>query len=284
MKLPNNGFAKRGIKRTSASQMKKMMTAPCAYITQYVLKEKFPFDSVAADIGSSVEDGVEFGLFNPEAAPDEYNQVTIDNFISRRKGDPTLDMLMDKLTDELKYRTENAVNEMRPLGVPTRPDEKHKRFGKLQHPLDPKGEGSVTIKFGDGEDDYIAVTGFLDFMWENDGLIIDLKCPGTAPEEWSLKSRQLDHCIQAALYQRVTNYRVRFLYSLKRKNDPIVYREIHDTAPYIQLIKQNLAAMNRILDLPVETHELVKYVNHDPSSFYWNGATEIREKYFGTGA
>ena len=77
---------------------------------------------------------------------------------------------------------------------------------------------------------------------------------------------------------------MRFLYSLRRKNDPIVYRELYDTAPYIQLIKTNLAAMNRILDLPVETHELVKYVNHDPSSFYWNGAQEIREKYFGTGA
>ena len=282
MALPVNGFTKRGVKRVSATQIKKMMTAPCAYITQYIMKEKFPFDSIAADIGSSVEDGVEFGLFNPDASTDEYNKVTIDKFASLRKGDPAVEELVEKYTNELNYRTENAVNEMRQYGVPTKPDPKHKSFGKAQHPLDANGE--VSIKFGDGDNDFIPVIGFLDFMWEQDGLIIDLKCPGSAPEEWSLKSRQLDHCIQAALYQRVTNYRVRFLYSLKRKSDPIVYRELHDTNPFITLIKTNLAAMNRILDLPVETSELVKYVSHDPSSFYWNGANTLREKYFGTGA
>lgn len=282
MTLPNSGFTKRGVSRTSATQIKMMMTAPCAYITKYILKEKFPFDSIAADIGTSVEDGVEFGLFNPEAAPEDFNKVTLDKFAALRRGDPNLEQLLESHEWELKYRTENAVNELRPLGVPTKPDPKHKSFGKAQHPLDPNGD--VQIRFGEGENDVVAVTGFLDFMWENEGLIIDLKCPGSAPEAWSLKSRQLDHCIQAALYQRVTNYRVRFMYSLKRKNDPIVYRELSDTNPYLTLIRTNLAAMNRILDLPVENAELVKFVSHDPSSFYWNGANSIREKYFGTGA
>lgn len=281
MTIPNNGFTKRGINRVSATQIKKMMTAPCAYITQYVLKEKFPFDSIAADIGTSVEDGVEFGLFNPEADAEEYCKITLDKFKSLRKGDPNLDQILSENEWQLKYRTENAVNEMRPLGVPTKPDPKHKSFGKAQHPL--SGDNDVTIKFGEGDDDFISVIGFLDFMWEQEGLIIDLKCPSTAPEEWSLKSRQLDHCIQAAIYQRATNYRVRFLYSLKRKTNPIVYREIHDTSPFLTLIKTNLAAMNRILDLPVEKQELVKFVPHDPSSFYWNGANTLREKYFGQG-
>jgi len=259
-----SGFQKHGLKHVSASSMNKAREALDAWLAQYLFKHRFP-SGWAALQGSSVEAGVTFGLYN-QADPEDCVKLAQDKF---KKGSLMFrnhPQQFEKRLALIEQMVWVSLEQLGPLGPPELPPR-----GKNQWKVE------VPVRFREGKGGTVPAIGYLDFWYPDHDLILDLKTTAKAPTDWTLA-----HGIQASLYQRAKERElghaptVKFFYALSRKRDPYVWLELEDPTYFLAQFKRTVANLEKLLSGHTK-EDLIAMIPHNPDSFYWNEAEQIKD-------
>lgn len=261
-----SGFEKHGIKHMSASSGNKARIALDAWIAQYLFKCKFAAGWAALQ-GSSVEKGVDQGVYYPETSLEKCVEMAMDHLRNNSK-------MMKNQYDELQKRksivaqmVEVALEQLRPFGIPEQPPRGERNQHKVEIPV-------VFDHF------QINCIGYLDYWFPQHNMVVDLKTTAKAPTDWSL-----DHGIQAAIYKKATHRKwktnpdVRFLYCLTRKKNPYLWLDMEEPDFYIAMYKRTLRNLEKLLSAHTK-EELLSMIPHNPDTFYWNDADAIRAELY----
>ena len=246
-----NGFDKHGIKHLSASSINLWTNAPDVWVAQYLFGKRGPM-SAAAMRGICTEDAVVAVLQgkNADGALDQ----------ALEKFDQTFPIGDEKTTKEramIQPCMELAVQELEQYGEPEFPEEGQEKI-------------SITAKTDDYE---IPVIGYLDLVFPQHGVVIDLKTTGRCPSVMSA-----EHQLQRAIYQKAKgNQIVKFLYVTPKKTNLL---EDGDPSEILRKTKTQITRMERFLRSG-NARDVASVIPVNPNTFYWNGAEEIREELYG---
>jgi len=142
-------------------------------------------------------------------------------------------------------------------------------YGKPEFPEDGQEKISITAK---GDDYEIPVIGFLDLVFPDAGLVIDLKTTGRCPSVMSA-----EHQLQRAIYQKAKgNQAVKFLYVTPKKTALL---EDGDPNELLSKAKTQITRMERFLRSGTR-YDIAGVIPVNPNSFYWHGGEAIREELY----
>lgn len=251
-----NGFEKHGIKYLSPSQINTWIAQPAFWVATKLLGHRSVVGA-AAHCGTAVEAGVSIGLFDPSASLEacvSEAQATYDKLMVF-KPDPD----KQKRRDMIEPMVGNALKGLRSLGRPQEPAE-----GKHQHKIEIEIEG-VGVPF----------LGYLDFLYPDDGIIVDLKTTTRMPSTLSEP-----HARQGAVYNEAHgNYAMKFAYATPSKFSII---PLEDGRTYINQVRDAAQRLERFLSLRDDAQSLADLVSPpDTQSFYWRGNEDMRREAFG---
>lgn len=247
-----NGFEKHGIDHLSASSLNLWANAPDVWVMQYLHGKRTPMGP-AAWRGICTEDAVVDILMGADA--DAAIAKAEKKFDSRFLiGDEATTKERSYIPDMVRL----AVGELTQYGKPEFPD-----HGQ-QHKV------SITAK-GAGYE--IPVIGFLDLVFPDHGLVIDLKTTTRAPSEMTQ-----EHQLQRCIYQKAMgNMGVKFLYVTPKKT---VLLEDGDVAETLARAKQQINRLEAFLrHHDKESARATVPVN--ATSFYWRGSEALRQEFYG---
>ncbi len=247
-----DGFQKHGIDHLSASSINLWTNAPDVWVMQYLHGLRTPMGP-APWRGICVEDAVAHTLMGGSEA--EAIQMAHDKFDKRFM-----------LGDEATTKERNMIQPMIQQSV-----EELMEFGKPEFPEESKQEKiSITAK-GDGWS--IPVIGFLDIVYPQHGLVIDLKTTGRVPSKMSA-----EHQLQRAIYQKAKgNMGVKFLYVSGKKSALLEDGDVNET---LARAKKQIGRMEAFLrHCDKETAKAIVPTN--PASFYWRGSEQLYEEFYG---
>jgi hypothetical protein len=189
-----DGFAKHNIDHLSASSINLYANAPDVWVVSYLFGRRTPMGP-APWRGICVEDAVVQILMGDSEA------AAIDQALEK----------FDKrfpIGDEKTSAERRRIQPMAQLAI-----EELVEFGKPEFPEDeehPQEKISITAK---GEGWSIPVIGYLDLVFPQHGVVIDLKTTGRIPSTMSA-----EHQLQRAIYAKAKgNMAVRFLYVSEKK-------------------------------------------------------------------
>ena len=248
----SNGFERHNIDHLSASSINLYSNAPDVWVASYLFQKRTPMGP-APWRGICVEDAVvQILMGDSEAAAIDKALATFDQrFVI---GD-------EKTTAErrrIEPMTQMAVAELAHLGQPEFAED------------DEQQKISITAK-GDGWS--IPVIGFLDLVYPQHGLVIDLKTTGRIPSKMSA-----EHQLQRAIYQKAKgNMAVKFLYVSEKKTNML---EDGDADELLGMAKVQIARMEAFLR-HCDKETALAIVPVQPSSFYWQGAEDLRKEFYG---
>lgn len=259
-----SGFDRFGITHISPSQVNKAREAFDAWYVEKVLGYRFPTGS-SAFRGQAVEEAVSQGLFNPElpiAECIELGKQAFDRMSAMEMISPDD---REKELASIEKMVEAALVELRPLGKPARPPE-----GMKQHMVE------LVCRFGSEPHMTIKMLGYLDFVFPEHQMVVDLKTTSRLPSQFSAT-----HSIQAAFYKRASQgMRVRFLYVSPKKTDPrFVWFEMDEPDKWLAIVKDTAARMERFLSISDDKQKLTSLVM-PKDSFYWRNAKHIWDEVF----
>lgn len=212
--------------------------------------------------GKAVEAGVHLALTRPN--------LTIDAAITEglRTYDLEMALVPDARREDEKQQIPGyikfAVEELRPYGVPTAYQDKV----------------SVTL-----EGVPVPIIGYIDWRFDQHGLIVDLKTSERLPSGISAA-----HGRQGAVYANAHgNYGMRFAYAKptpnKKDGKAVAIYEMsgEERRSHLSALKQIALRLHRFLSLSHDPHELAGLVCPNYESFYWNNAQTRAngEKLFG---
>lgn len=240
-----DGFALHGISHLSASQINTFCAAPALWVMERLCGVRAGGGvGVAAHRGTAAEAGIEVGLFDHEAPVEQCIDVALSRFDSLTAFKPG--EYRDKERACIPGMVTVGLSELRQYGVPTKPDD-----GR-QHKIEVMLDG-VSVPF----------LGFLDFVWDDHGIVVDLKTSGRLPSAISEA-----HARQGALYAKAkSNYEVRFGYVTPKKVG--VYR-LEDVGEHLRGVVQIAQRMERLLRLSRDPMEIAGIMVPAFDSFYWS--------------
>ena len=248
-----NGFEKHGIDHLSASSVNLWSNAPDVWVASYLFQRKTAMGP-APWRGICVEDAVVETLCGGKQA--EAIDKAMEKFHSRFMiaGDD-----ISREAARIAPMVEIAVQELA-------------QYGKPEFPEDSKQEKiSITAR---GEDWSIPVIGFLDLVFPDHGLVIDLKTTGRIPSSMSA-----EHQLQRAIYAKAKggNMAVKFLYVSEKKASLL---EDGDPTELLAQAKVQITRMEAFLrTLDKEQAKAIVPIN--PASFYWKGSEDLRKEFYG---
>jgi hypothetical protein len=179
-----DAFARHGIERLSPSSLNLWASEPALWVMERLLGHRTSPGAFAAR-GKAVEHGVQMGLMSPEQPIAECVSAALGEF-DREMALVTEDRRESERANIAGY-VANALAELRQYGVPT----------AYQH--------RVEIQLDDVP---IPVMGYVDWLFEQHGLIVDLKTGERLPAAISDA-----HGRQGAVYARAHgNFGMRFAY------------------------------------------------------------------------
>ena len=144
------------------------------------------------------------------------------------------------------------------------------QYGKPEFPEEGQVKISITAKTPDFE---IPVIGYLDFVFPDHGVVIDLKTTGRIPSTMSA-----EHQLQRAIYQQARgNQIVKFLYVSSKKTSLL---EDGDPTEILAIAKKRIARLEKFLRSG-SADEIKDIIPVNPNSFYWNGSEDTREELYG---
>ena len=245
-----NGFEKHGIKHLSASSINLWINAPDVWVAQYLFGRRGPM-SAAAMRGICTEDAVVAVLTGKsqadalKAAHEKYDGMFL---VGNEKTTKERDMIEPCM--------QLALEALQDYGTPEFPE-----------------EGQEKISINAKTDDFvIPVIGYLDLVFPDAGLVIDLKTTGRCPSVMSA-----EHQLQRAIYQKAKgNQAVKFLYVTPKKTNLL---EDGDPNEILGRAKKQIIRLERFLRSGSK-HDIAGVVPVNPSSFYWNGAEDVRQELF----
>ena len=191
-------FERHGVRHLSASSANKFADSQALWVLNYLYKV-WGAASPAMERGKAVEHGVSLALFDPAASLDAVTSEALALYDKAVRG-----MAADKVAKErlaIAPMIGHAVRELCQYGVPTAVGEGDPGFDKGQHEIRRVLEG-VSVPF----------VGYLDFRWDDHGIICDLKTTQRMPSVIGDA-----HARQFALYAEATNYEVRGVYVTPRE-------------------------------------------------------------------
>jgi len=117
------------------------------------------------------------------------------------------------------------------------------------------------------------VIGFLDLLYPEHGLVVDLKTTQRVPSVMSL-----EHQVQRAIYAKAKgNYAVKFLYVSDKK---AAWLEDGDPDAVLARLKIEITRLENFLRLH-SAQDAVLTVPVNAGSFYWRGAEALLSEIFG---
>lgn len=247
-----SGFARHGIKHLSASSINLWINAPDLWVAKYIHGFKSTFGP-APRRGQCVEDVVA-GVLNGKSM-----SYSLQRGLQRFENDfgPD-DGPNDKERALIEPMAEQAVAELEQYGAPDFPEN-----GQHKISIDARFDGWA-----------IPVIGYLDFVFPEHGLVVDLKTTTRVPSTMSP-----DHQLQRAIYHCAKgNQAVKFLYVSGKKAS-----WLEDGEPFEVLAraKHHIARMDSFLAL-CDADTALRVVPHNPSSFYWRDDRSAMHEIFGT--
>ena len=249
-----NGFEKHGIDHLSASSINLWANAPDVWVMQYLHGQRTPFTSPAPWRGICVEDAVVETLMGGSEA--EAIAKALAKFDQRF---PIGDEKTTKERDMVQPMVHIAVEELMEFGKPEFADAENKQE-KI----------SITAK-GNGFE--VPVIGFLDLVYPQHGLVVDLKTTSRMPSTMSA-----EHRLQRAIYAKAkNNMAVKFLYVTPKKAAMLEDGDVAETLAFAKAQISRLEAFLRAVDK--DTARAIVPCN--PNSFYWQGAEELRKEFYG---
>jgi len=247
-----NGFEKHGIKHLSASSINLWTNAPDVWVAQYLFNKRGPM-SAAAMRGICTEDAVVAFLTGKLHKAGALDQAI-------EKFDQTFPLGDEKTTKEramIEPCMELALQELEQYGEPEFPEEGQEKV-------------SITAKTDDYE---IPVIGYLDLVFPQAGMVIDLKTTGRIPSTMSP-----EHQLQRAIYQKAKgNQAVKFLYVSTKKTNLL---EDGDPSELLAKAKKQITRLERFLRCG-NARDIADVIPVNPNTFYWNGSEGIREELYG---
>ena len=247
-----NGFSKHGIKHLSASSINLWTNAPDVWVAQYLFGRRTPMGA-AAMRGICTEDAVVAHLTGKSDCEAALSAAL-------EKFDKTFPIGDEKTTKE-----RNMIEPCMNLALEALAD-----YGKPEFPEEGQEKISITAKTDDYE---IPVIGFLDLVFPEAGLVIDLKTTGRCPSVMSA-----EHQLQRAIYQKAKgNQVVKFLYVTPKKTNLL---EDGDPSEILRKTKIQITRMERFLRSG-NARDVASVIPVNPNTFYWNGAEEIRQELYG---
>lgn len=250
-----NGFERHNIDHLSASSLNLWRNAPDVWVTRYLLDKRTPFGP-APERGKAVENAVVSVLRGDDMGSAVKRAVEGFNNVFTFDAIDKLDAI-EKERNLIAPMTEIAVAELEEYGEPSfDADNQHKI--------------SVTAK-GDGWE--IPVIGFLDLLYPEHGLVVDLKTTQRVPSAMSL-----EHQVQRAIYAKAKgNHAVKFLYVSDKK---AAWLEDGDPDAVLARLKIEITRLECFLRLH-SAQDAVLTVPVNAGSFYWRGAETLLSEIYG---
>jgi hypothetical protein len=247
-----NGFEKHGIKHLSASSINLWTNAPDVWVAQYLFNKRSPL-SAAAMRGICTEDAV-VAVLTGDSEVAEAVKAAHDKF------DKTFMVGNEKTTKE-----RNMIEPCMALAI-----DQLKEYGKPEFPEEGQQKVSITAKTDDYE---IPVIGYLDFVYPEHGVIVDLKTTGRMPSTMSP-----EHQLQRAIYQKARgNQTVKFLYVTPKKTSML---EDGDPTELLNYAKKQISRLEKFLRAGTK-NDIKEVIPVNPNSFYWNGFEDVRDELYG---
>ena len=247
----SNGFSRHGIEHLSASSLNLWAAEPAVWAMERLLGHRSPPSALMAR-GKAVEDGVHAGLLDPARSVDECAAQAVAAFNremalipdDRRDGERAL----------IPGYVEHGLGELRQYGIPSAYQDR------------------VELRLDDVP---VPVIGFIDWRFDDHGLIVDLKTSERLPSAISLS-----HARQGAIYARAHgNYGMRFAYvkptAGKKDGRAVVVYELERAEIDRQLaaLRQIALRLERFLALSNDARELCGLIVPDYERFHWTNPT-----------
>jgi hypothetical protein len=252
--LSQNGFEMHGLQHTSVSAINSWEECPDQWVAKYLHGIKFP-GSPAMWRGICTEDAVRAVIEGGDSIEDAI-KAALKVYDDKNGFDE--DPAVEKERQNIAPMTEMAIEELKQYGKPEFPD------GMKQHKVE------MLCKTDDFQ---IPMIGYLDFVYPQHGLVVDLKTTLRAPSSMSK-----NHIRQRCFYEKAMgNHAVKFLYITPKK---AIWLEDGDVNDEMAEIKATLIRQERFLRAG-DKDFLTSIVPVNPNHFYWRDAVAVRKKLYG---
>jgi hypothetical protein len=228
------------MKHLSASTLNLFQNAPGLFILEKLMGRRQPV-GCAAHRGNAAEHGIIHGLNDLSAPVADCQEAAVKEFdrLTALSGDPN----REKERKAVPLIVAQGLTELRPYGTPS-----HYQHEVLwEHPDLP-----------------LPMRGFIDLMYEDTGVIIDLKTTLRIPSEISD-----GHARQVAGYGYAMsdNLDLRITYASDKR---AVTYSLENAKQHVEAIVKIASALERFLSISDDPNELARYIAVDFSSFYWS--------------
>ena len=246
-----NGFETHGVRHLSVSSLNLYAVSPALWVMERLLNRRSP-GSAAMSRGKAVEEGVHAGLIDPAKTPEECAALALSAY--DREMALLADEKRESEREQIPGYVAHALAELRQYGAPTAYQD------RIEYRLD---------------DVSVPVIGFIDWRFDQHGLIVDLKTSERLPSTISAA-----HARQGAIYARAHgNYGMRFAYvkpaaGKKDGRAVSVYELPRDEIDrQIVALREIALRLERFLSLSRDPHELCALLVPDYEGFYWSNPT-----------
>ena len=193
---------------------------------------------VPAHRGVAVEEGVAFGLKNPDAPLKACVDVAFTRYDTLAAM--SSDDRREKYRGNISEMIERALEELRPYGVPS----------QMQGFIEWRPD---SLKF--------PIIGYFDFKWDQHGIITDLKTTERMPSEI-----KIPHARQVGLYASSDNMDARLTYCTPKKCQ--TYR-LENVRAHREALYQIARKVESFLALSDDPKFFLDITAPDVESFYW---------------
>jgi hypothetical protein len=229
------------IERHSPSSLNLFCASPSMFVLERILGRRQPVGS-PAHRGTAVEDGVTAGLMDPAKSLDDCYAAAFKSYdkITALSGDKRREEYRATIPDMVK----SALEELRPYGIPTH----------CQQFVEWRPEGLRC-----------PIVGYLDYRWEQHGILDDLKTTEKLPS-----AIKIPHARQVALYATMTgdNVDARLTYVTPKKRATYQLENVRD---HLNALHQIALRCEAFLALSDDAEFFTKITAPDFESFYWGG-------------
>lgn len=229
------------IERHSPSSLNLFCASPSMFVLERIIGRRQPVGA-PAHRGTAVEDGVTAGLLDHGKSLEECSAVAF------KKYDAITGLSGDKRREEYRATipdmVASALTELRPYGIPSH----------TQQFVSWKPEGLA-----------YPIVGYLDYRWEQHGILVDLKTTEKLPS-----SIKIPHARQVALYATMTgdNVDARLTYTTPKKRATY---QLENTRDHLTALHQIALRCEAFLALSDDPEFFINITAPDFESFYWGG-------------
>jgi hypothetical protein len=244
----SNGFSRHGIEHLSASSLNLWAAEPAIWAMERLLGHRSPPSAMMAR-GKAVEEGVHAGLTDTSLPVAQCIERALATYDREMTLNPDERRASER--ESIPGYVENGLIELRQYGIPSAYQDR------------------VELRL---DDVAVPIIGFIDWRFDEHGLIVDLKTSERLPSAISLS-----HARQGAIYSRAhDNYGMRFAYvkptASKKDGRAVIVYELDRTEVDRQLtaLRQIALRLERFLNLTSDARELCGLIVPDYERFHWN--------------